>query len=401
MWYNRGMDERPIYLVVTQHFPSPECWRGSFVYDFVRALMRTERYEVRVLVPGPGAGADYEIDGVRVHRFSRLALRSAVLPFLFARRNRTHFFRCLERIGAALERIAVCHVHGVFPGDYAVALKARAPQVMTLLHHHDRSSFGLRLGVLRHFWPHQALLYRQLLKLHAAMDAHVFISRAVRDSFLETPHPRDCFCADYRRCLRGFSLFPSPKIKRAIILPNGVDGDLFYPTKSAQRHPFTIGCVANFFECKGQLILLQALNAIRDHLPRGWRVRFIGTGPERAACEAFVLEEKLSSHVTFESERHHAELPDFLRSLDLFVLPSVFEGFGCVYQEAAACGVPFIACEGQGIADVLPDGAPELVAPNHAGALAEKILQFLHAPWPPAKPVLIDDAVGRFLKELG
>lgn len=395
------METRPVYLVVTQHFPSPENWRGSFVCDFVRALMRTARYEVRVLVPGPGRGTDYEIEGVRVHRFPRLALRSAVFPFLFSLWNRRIFFRTLERIGVPLERIAVCHAHGVFQGDYAVALKARAPQVMTLLHHHDRTSFGLRLGVLRHVWPHQALLYLQLLKLHAAMDGHVFISRAVRDSFLETPRPRACLCSDYRRCLRGFGLFPSPKIKRAILLPNGVDGDLFYPTKSAAPHPFTLGCVGNFFECKGQLLLLQALAAIRDHLPRGWKLRLIGTGPERAACEAFVFEEKLTHHVSFEAERHHAELPDFLRSLDLFVLPSSFEGFGCVYQEAAACGVPFIACEGQGIADVLPEGAPELVTPNRVDALAEKILQFLHAPWPAAKPVLIDDTVGAFLKELG
>lgn len=392
------MDNRPIYLVVTQHFPSPECWRGSFVYDFVRALMRTEQYDVRVLVPS--RSKDYEIDGVKVVCFSRVALRSAIFPFLFAPLNQRIFLKTLQRIGVDVTRVAVCHAHGVFLGDYAVALKKVAPQVLSLLHHHDKSSFGLRLGILRHFWPHQALLYRQLLKLHAALDAHVFISKTVRDSFLETPTPRDCFCSDYRRCLRGFAHFPSPKIKRAIILPNGVDGDLFYPTKSAQPHPLTIGCVGNFFECKGQMVLLQALEQIQDHLPHGWKLRFIGTGPYREACEQFVLDRKLTQHVTFESERHHAELPDFLRSLDLFALPSFFEGFGCVYQEASACGIPFLACKGQGIADILPNGAPELVDPNHVGALAEKILQFIHAPWPARKPILIDQSVADFLKEL-
>lgn len=393
------MDARPIYLVITQHFPSPENWRGSFVADFVRALMRTDRYTVRVLVPG--RGADYTLDGIRVHRFPRLALRSAVLPFLFTALNRRRFFRTLERIGADPRRIAVCHVHGVFLADCAVALKARAPHVLTLLHHHDKSSFGLRLGILRHFLPHQALLYRQLLKLHAALDAHVFISRAVRDSFLETPHPRDNFSADYRRCLRGLGRFPSPAITRAILLPNGVDRDLFHPAPSPEPHPFTLGCVANFFECKGQLLLLQALASIRDRLPRDWRLRLIGTGPLRKRCEDFVRETSLTPHVTFEAERPHAELPDFLRTLDLFVLPSSFEGFGCVYQEAAACGIPFIACAGQGITDILPENAPELVAPNQRDALAGKILQFLRAPWPPATPIGIDDALRAFLKEIG
>lgn len=360
--------------------------------------MRNGSYDVRVLVPS--RGADYEVDGVKVTCFPRVALRSAIFPFLFSAQNHRIFFNTLRRVGVDPSQVAVCHAHGVFLGDYAVALKRIAPHVLTLLHHHDKSSFGLRLGILRHFWPHQAILYRQLLKMHAALDGHVFISKSVRDSFLETPKPRDCFCSDYCRCLRGFAHFPSPKIKRSMILPNGVDGDLFYPTKSSRPHPLTIGCVGNFFECKGQLILLQAIEQILDHLPSGWMLKFVGTGPEREACEQFVLDHKLTHNVFFESERHHAELPDFFRSLDLFVLPSFFEGFGCVYQEAAACGIPFIACERQGISDVLPEHAPELVAPNHVGALAEKILQFIHAPWPAREPVLIDKAVSTFLKEL-
>ena len=51
----------------------------------------------------------------------------------------------------------------------------------------------------------------------------------------------------------------------------------------------------------------------------------------------------------------HRELNDFYNSLDLFVLPSYWEAFGCVYTEAYACGVPFIAVKGQGISELIPE----------------------------------------------
>jgi glycosyltransferase involved in cell wall biosynthesis len=48
-------------------------------------------------------------------------------------------------------------------------------------------------------------------------------------------------------------------------------------------------------------------------------------------------------------------LRSFYNQLDLFVLPSKYEAFGCVYLEALACGVPFIGVKNQGIEDVVPE----------------------------------------------
>ncbi|MDE7125839.1 MAG: glycosyltransferase, partial [Muribaculaceae bacterium] len=54
---------------------------------------------------------------------------------------------------------------------------------------------------------------------------------------------------------------------------------------------------------------------------------------------------------------HHDRLPEFYQGLDLFVLPSYWEAFGCVYTEAYACGVPFIGVKGQGISEIIPNEA--------------------------------------------
>ncbi|MGA8868520.1 MAG: glycosyltransferase family 4 protein, partial [Candidatus Sulfotelmatobacter sp.] len=45
-----------------------------------------------------------------------------------------------------------------------------------------------------------------------------------------------------------------------------------------------------------------------------------------------------------------------MRSCTLFVLPSRFEGLGCVYLEAMACGKPAIGCRGQGIDEIIEHG---------------------------------------------
>jgi len=116
-----------------------------------------------------------------------------------------------------------------------------------------------------------------------------------------------------------------------------------------------------------------------------------------------VCEEK-GINAEFRDEVRHEDLPDFYRGLDLFVLPSFFEGFGCVYTEAHSCGVPFIACEGQGIGEILP---PEergrwLCKPRDAGDLARKIRGYMENRWVQNlfEDQDIDKLVGTFVDRL-
>lgn len=395
----------PRYLIVTQHFPSPESWRGSFVFDFACALLRTGRYRVSVFVPGPGV--DYTLPlpaplqgELTVHRFPRRALRGFILPFRFARCNRAAFLQRLSDLAIAPEEVAICHAHGAPMAEYPLALKALNPRIRTLLHHHSLDDSGLAQGLLRHVAPHQRLLYRAFAPLHAQIDEHVFISRAAERAFRAIPDGQWSAWADYRRSMRCLSGLKPLTLRAASLLPNGVDPTRFHPAPAAP-HPFTLGCVANFVPLKGHLTLLRALALAAADLPADWRLRCIGTGPTRRTCERFIRRTPaLRGHVTFEPERDHSALPDFFRALDLFVLPSIFEGFGCVYAEAAACGIPFIAYAGQGTDDWVPSGHPALVPPRDPAALAERIRQFLRAPWSPPAPPTLDAALAAWLPHL-
>jgi len=77
----------------------------------------------------------------------------------------------------------------------------------------------------------------------------------------------------------------------------------------------------------------------------------------------------------------HDELPAFLSAADVFALASVREQFGSVLVEAMACGLPPIAVDRFGPADIVKDGATGwLVAPDDEAQLADALVAALADP---------------------
>ena len=386
------------YIVVTPFFPSPTSWRGAYCLDFVKAL-RTARPEMHVEVFVPGAGKDYEIDGVEVHRFKVKHLPSNIFPFLFRRHNEKSFLYAVERAGVYSKDVAACHAHTANFAIYPLAIKRLIPQCKAILHHHDLASFGLNFGVLRHYWLYNMILYPQLRRLHESMDCHVFISEASKRSFLSAPDASWSVFDDYKKQMRWLP-YRSPNIRKAIILHNGIDESIFAggDKHRATSQKFTIGCVGNFIGLKDQISLLMACK----DMP-GVRLRFVGSGPELAKCQKYATDNSINA--TFEQEVLHSRLAVFYRSIDLFVLPSYFEGFGCVYTEAWTCGVPFIACKGQGIEDLIPGNERHLwlVKPKDPVDLANKIRYYMENR--PVQhldgPITFEELLPPFLKEIG
>ena len=368
---------KPVYLYITPFYPAPGDWRGGYSSDFVAALQRTGKYDVRVFVPG--MGEDYDFNGVRVYRFPTRQLPSAVFPFLFKRWNVKSFLAAIDAAGIDLSDIAVCHCNTAYCGIYAIGVRNVTPHCKTVLHHHALESFGLNRGRLSECWLHNVIQFPILRRMHEVIDLHVFISEKCRESFLAAPDASWTTYRHYRRQMRGLGFYRPAKIHDSLILHNGVDTNLFCPgsRKCRPGSSFVIGCVGNFDQQKGQMRLLEALALIKEDLG-DWRLKFVGSGALEGKMRAFISANGLTEKVEFLPEMAHGQLPEFYRSLDLFVLPSVFEGFGCVFTEAYVCGVPFISCSGSGIDDLLTGEARNLwlARPYDIPDLAGKILSF-------------------------
>ena len=164
--------------------------------------------------------------------------------------------------------------------------------------------------------------------------------------------------------------------------------------------------MGNFGDWKSQETLIRAFKVIMsEHPDLQIKIRFVGSGEYLEPCKKLAADLGLLDNIEFLSEVGHEHLPDFYRSLDLFVLPSYFEGFGCVFTEAWSCGVPFITCEGQGMDDLIPADERKLwlVKPRDPEDLAAKIGHFIDCR--PAQhlagPVSFDALIPPFLEKIG
>jgi len=83
-----------------------------------------------------------------------------------------------------------------------------------------------------------------------------------------------------------------------------------------------------------------------------------------------------AKHVFLAGWRPHEQLPQALIASDLLVLPSVAEAFGLALIEAMACGLPVIACNAHGPAEIVQDGTSGwLVPPDDEQALTAALLE--------------------------
>jgi teichuronic acid biosynthesis glycosyltransferase TuaC len=224
-----------------------------------------------------------------------------------------------------------------------------------------------------------------LIHAHAALPcghAAALISRRLKIPFVVTVHGLDVFhtCyidgvpAAWRRevsadvyraaqtaiCISGkvqeILKTGSPPETRSIIVYNGVNPRLFSPNPAAVG-PFDpeILVVGNLAPHKGQELVLKAVGNLSASFPQ-LRCRIIGEGPDRARLESLVRDLGIGRQVQFAGRQSRSEVAEAMRSCSVFVLPSRNEGLGCVYLEAMSCAKPVIACQGQGIDEVIEHG---------------------------------------------
>ena len=338
----------------------------------VRSLIKggAGRFEF-VLMTGDEDVQTGEIDALKEFCDIRLVsdLRRAISPFCDIRAypNLRREIR-----GLALD---VVHTHtskaGVL-GRFAACAEG-VPQIIHSTHGSIYEVGGRIEGV-----PEISIFKRCLLLIERAAGK--------RADFLTVLSERE------RSAAVEFGLDIDAKIR---VVPNGidiarfaVDDDFRSPTRvelGFAKDDKVFLSVGRLSSEKGHSVLLDAFANLAVDDNQRCRLLIVGEGPEmeslkRKAASIAGVEMRDVSQNEFGKIRftgHCRDIRGFLAAANVFVLPSLYEGFGIVLLEAMAAGLPIVATSTGGVPEILGDGAGTLVEPGDASAISVAMSRLL------------------------
>ena len=133
--------------------------------------------------------------------------------------------------------------------------------------------------------------------------------------------------------------------------------------------------VGRLIPVKSHDTLIRALKRIVPSFPN-LRLFIIGDGMLKGELKELVRTLELEDHVVFTGYRE--DVPRFMKEADLFVFPTLGEGFGLVLLEAMAFKKPIVATRVMSVPEIVEDGKSGLlVSPQNPEELADAILQLL------------------------
>jgi teichuronic acid biosynthesis glycosyltransferase TuaC len=225
--------------------------------------------------------------------------------------------------------IHLIHAHSALPCGHAAALISQRlgiPFVVTI-HGLDVFNNCFERGLAAK-WRRKASIsvYRRARKV-------ICISRKVRELLADTVGP-----------------------EAQAVVYNGTDVELFAPCQpTPSSSPPTILLVGNLLAGKGHELVLRALARLNASFP-DLQCDIIGEGADHDRFAALAESLGIAHRVHFLGSRSRSQVAEAMRKCAVFALPSRYEGLGCVYLEAMACAKPVIACEGQGIGEIIRHG---------------------------------------------
>lgn len=137
-------------------------------------------------------------------------------------------------------------------------------------------------------------------------------------------------------------------------------------------------CLGPLIRRKNPVFLIDAFAEIRRAIGDGVALVWVGSGPLRREGEARVSRLGLDGSVVFTGYVPEAEKVTVLNLADVFVFPSLLEGFPLAPQEAMSCGKPVVAFRVASLAEMVEDGSSGfLVTASDRTAFVEKVLLLL------------------------
>jgi phosphatidyl-myo-inositol dimannoside synthase len=287
--------------------------------------------------------------------------------------------------------------------------------VSRLKSRNDLLVFSLLRNLNRHLSEHpaDATFHAQWQTAAAGIRARnqglikqVFVAAHIREllfnPFAAVPGPGKLFTTYRNRILRQVDHFypVSDYTARTLmelgvdaskitVVINGTDPQQFYPDdasglkqKLGLDSRKVILTITRLVERKGLDTVLDSLRKVLEKVPEAHYL-VVGDGEDRPRLESITRKNGLAGHVTFTGRVPYNELNSYYNAGDLFVMPSRtkspdVEGFGIVFLEANACGLPVIGSDSGGIPSAIIHGTTGFIVPEgDSGLLADRIIELL------------------------
>ena len=333
-------------LVISRWYPSEEKpIHGIFVKDFVKA--KSLYNDVTVLYGNLTSEGNprfpYEIqdqveDGIRTIRFiyKRRPLRLHRLINLIG------FIDCLSKISKEGLKPDIIHFH-----EYLASIPAF---IYAKIKH-------IPLVITEHY----SGFIRKNLTFFERFLAKIIMNRA--DIVLPVSYFLKSHIENYAtKC-------------RFEVVPNIVDVSIFKITAHVINKNDEIKqmlTVASLFPNKGISYLLEALSSLKK-VRTDFHLDIVGDGEIKGELEKQKSELGLDKFVTFHGRKAKSEVAEYMSKCDFYVLPSLFETFGCVIIEAMACGKPIVATNCGGPNEIITSESGIIVESANPKALMDGI----------------------------
>jgi glycosyltransferase involved in cell wall biosynthesis len=245
-----------------------------------------------------------------------------------------------ERLLRRVDRDATLLIDGLAFGAFTPDLLRALPRkVVALVHHPLALETGLSAG------DAQRLAASERLALPHA--SHVIVT---------SPSTKQTLLADYGVAAARITV-AIPGVARA-------------PRALGSQGPAHLLAVGSVTPRKGHDVLVDALIGMTA---LDWRLTMAGslawTPAQARALAAKIGAAGLGARITLAGEVDDAALQALYASTDIFVMPSLYEGYGMALAEAMVRGLPIVATTGGAAAETLPAGAALKVEPGDAVAL--------------------------------
>ena len=266
---------------------------------------------------------------------------------------------CAWRLARLLRRehVDLVHAHQYTPFFYAAAARLLVRKPAILFTEHGR------------FFPDNPRRKRIIANrlLLEQRDRVIGVGHAVRQALIDI----ECIPAE-----------------RVGVIHNGIDPSLY-----SSAHGWRTATRRNLGVSDDDVVMLQVarLDRMKDHatairtlrrvLLRRSDVKLViaGDGPEFSTIREMVRQDGLESHVRLLGPR--SDVARLLAAADLFLLTSIAEGVPLAIIEAMAAGLPVVATDVGGVAEVVADGETGLIAsPGDDARLAQRLLQLAADP---------------------